>query len=42
MLGGEAALVTSGPAPPEGLYLTRVYYEHNSWSDEDATHEVLP
>jgi tRNA pseudouridine38-40 synthase len=42
MLGGDAALVTSGPAPPEGLYLTRVYYEHNSWSDEDATHEVLP
>jgi tRNA pseudouridine38-40 synthase len=46
MLRGSAE-VTSPPAPPEGLYLTRVLYaddievnEHH-WSGEDARDEIL-
>jgi tRNA pseudouridine38-40 synthase len=45
---GGRPLETSPPAPPEGLYLTRVWYaedivdgdDHN-WSGEDAIDEVL-
>lgn len=41
LLAGAAGLVTSRPAPAEGLYLTRVYYHGDTWTGEDATDEVL-
>jgi tRNA pseudouridine38-40 synthase len=41
LLAGDATLETSPPAPPEGLFLTRVYYEDHDWGGEDAIHEVL-
>jgi tRNA pseudouridine38-40 synthase len=41
LLAGDATLETSPPAPPEGLYLTRVYYDDHSWEDGDTIHEVL-
>jgi tRNA pseudouridine38-40 synthase len=41
LLAGESGLETSPPAPPEGLYLTRVYYQDDNWSDEDAVNEIL-
>jgi tRNA pseudouridine38-40 synthase len=40
MLGGDATVVTSGPAPAEGLYLTRVYYDGDNWG-EDEIYEVF-
>jgi tRNA pseudouridine38-40 synthase len=46
LLRGETGLVMSPPAPPEGLFLTRVFYgdevagTHN-WSGEDAGDEVF-
>jgi tRNA pseudouridine38-40 synthase len=47
LLGGSVALQTSPPAPPEGLYLTRVLYaedldgDDHHWSGEDAADEIL-
>ncbi|HUF49994.1 MAG TPA: tRNA pseudouridine(38-40) synthase TruA [Longimicrobiales bacterium] len=35
LLGSAALLVTSPPAPPEGLCLTRIYYEGDDWAAED-------
>jgi tRNA pseudouridine38-40 synthase len=40
LLAGDAGVVTSPPAPPEGLYLSRVYYPGDDWSVED-TDEIL-
>jgi tRNA pseudouridine38-40 synthase len=41
LLSGTAGLKISPPAPAAGLYLTRVYYEGDNWSDEDAANEIL-
>lgn len=41
LLGGDPAFETSPPAPPEGLYLTRVYYPRDETRDEERD-EVLP
>jgi tRNA pseudouridine38-40 synthase len=41
LLAGGSGLVTSRPAPARGLYLTRVYYDADTWTGEDATDEVL-
>jgi tRNA pseudouridine38-40 synthase len=41
LLGGAAGLETSPPAPPEGLYLTMVYYQDDDWSAGDASDEIL-
>jgi tRNA pseudouridine38-40 synthase len=41
LLEGAGDGETSPPAPPEGLYLTRVYYDDDNWSGEDAVHEIL-
>jgi tRNA pseudouridine38-40 synthase len=41
LLRGGTALRTSRPAPASGLYLTRVYYEGEQWSEEDASDEIL-
>jgi tRNA pseudouridine38-40 synthase len=43
LLAGADGLETSPPAPPEGLYLTRVYYEQHdrAWRGEDAADEIL-
>lgn len=35
-------LETSPPAPPEGLFLARVYYDETELSDEAQTNEDLP
>jgi tRNA pseudouridine38-40 synthase len=40
LLAGDGSLETSPPAPPEGLYLTRVYYPGDSL-DEDMTDAIL-
>jgi len=40
LLANEAGVETSPPAPPEGLYLTHVYYPGEDWSVEDAD-EIL-
>jgi tRNA pseudouridine38-40 synthase len=42
LLDGVAGLETSPPAPPEGLVLTNVYYDGDSWTGEDVIDEVLP
>lgn len=42
LLSGSAALETSPPAPPEGLFLSRVYYTPNEWEAEERNDEVLP
>lgn len=42
MLHGRDDLRTSPPAPPGGLYLTRVYYPGDDWSAEDPSNEILP
>jgi tRNA pseudouridine38-40 synthase len=42
LLAGSGGLETSPPAPPEGLFLTRVYYTHNEWEAEERIDEVLP
>ncbi|HEX6306707.1 MAG TPA: tRNA pseudouridine(38-40) synthase TruA [Longimicrobiales bacterium] len=39
LLRGDPGVETSPPAPPEGLYLTRVYYEND---DLDAADEIFP
>jgi tRNA pseudouridine38-40 synthase len=41
LLAGAPGLVMSRPAPPEGLFLTRVYYPGDSL-DEDVTDETVP
>jgi tRNA pseudouridine38-40 synthase len=43
LLAHTPDLETSPPAPPEGLYLTRVHYETmtRAWSGEDAADEIL-
>jgi tRNA pseudouridine38-40 synthase len=41
LLGNVNGLETSPPAPPEGLYLTRVYYEGDDWSVGDTSDEIL-
>ena len=41
LLARVAGLETSPPAPPEGLYLTRVYYEDDDWSAGDTSDEIL-
>jgi tRNA pseudouridine38-40 synthase len=53
LLAGAAGVETSPPAPAEGLYLTRVFYDDaaggrdrasggvHSWTGEDATDEIL-
>jgi tRNA pseudouridine38-40 synthase len=41
LLAGDATVVTSGPAPPEGLYLARVYYEGDNRGGEDTIDEVF-
>jgi tRNA pseudouridine38-40 synthase len=46
LLAGREGLVTSRPAPAEGLYLTRVLYradigDEHHWSGEDARDEIL-
>lgn len=42
LLGGAAGLRTSVPAPPRGLFLSRVHYETNEWDGEEPDDEVLP
>lgn len=42
LLAGRNGLVTSEPAPPEGLYLARVYYTADELERESATDEDLP
>lgn len=48
LLRGEPGMVTSRPAPPDGLYLTRVFYEaphgadmNEQWSIGDAADEIF-
>ena len=41
LLGGAADVVTSPPAPPEGLYLNRVYYEGEDPKIEDRIDDIL-
>jgi tRNA pseudouridine38-40 synthase len=41
LLSGAADVETSPPAPPEGLYLTRVYYEGEDPKLEDRIDEIL-
>ncbi|HSJ25194.1 MAG TPA: tRNA pseudouridine(38-40) synthase TruA [Longimicrobiales bacterium] len=46
LLANEPGLETSPPAPPEGLFLTRVFYgddvvDGHQWSGEDAADEIL-
>jgi tRNA pseudouridine38-40 synthase len=41
LLAGAADVETSPPAPPEGLFLTRVYYPDDSF-EEDTTDAILP
>jgi tRNA pseudouridine38-40 synthase len=46
LLTGEPGVETSPPAPAEGLFLTRVFYDANvvgehQWSGEDAADEIL-
>jgi tRNA pseudouridine38-40 synthase len=42
LLGGEGGLETSAPAPPEGLFLTRVYYTAAELERGTDEHEDLP
>jgi tRNA pseudouridine38-40 synthase len=42
LLSGAPKVVTSPPAPPDGLYLTRVYYEGEDPNTEDRIDEILP
>jgi hypothetical protein len=39
-LVGRGGRSSSGPSPPVGLYLTRVYYSGDDWSAAD-TDEIL-
>ena len=41
LLQGAADIATSPPAPPEGLFLTRVYYQSENTSCEDSIDETL-
>jgi tRNA pseudouridine38-40 synthase len=46
LLAGEEGVETSPPAPAEGLFLTRVFYDgdvvaEHQWSGEDARDEIL-
>jgi len=41
LLRGAADVETSPPAPPEGLYLTRVYYPGDDPDTEDRIDEIL-
>jgi tRNA pseudouridine38-40 synthase len=42
LLAGGTGLETSPPAPPEGLFLSRVYYTPDDLELEEATDEDLP
>ncbi|MBI4545112.1 MAG: tRNA pseudouridine(38-40) synthase TruA [Gemmatimonadetes bacterium] len=42
LLAGERGLETSPPAPPEGLFLIRVYYARPELGAEEQAHEDLP
>ena len=42
LLAGGSGLETSAPAPPEGLFLARVFYEPNELEAEEPFHEILP
>jgi tRNA pseudouridine38-40 synthase len=42
MLRGETGVETSPPAPPEGLFLTRVYYDPSELQGEESANEVFP
>jgi tRNA pseudouridine38-40 synthase len=42
MLLGTDGVETSPPAPPEGLFLTRVYYDLSELQREESFDEVLP
>jgi tRNA pseudouridine38-40 synthase len=41
LLRNERGLETSPPAPAQGLYLTRVFYENHDWSARDISDEIL-
>jgi len=41
LLAGTDDMHMSPPAPPEGLYLSRVYYKNEDWSNRDITDEIL-
>ena len=41
MLAGDPTVETSPPAPAEGLFLNRVYYEAGEWTGEDDANEIL-
>jgi tRNA pseudouridine38-40 synthase len=41
LLHGDPAIETSPPAPPEGLFLTRVYYQGDNTELEDTIDEIL-
>ena len=48
LLDGKPGLIMSKPAPPQGLFLSRVYYEPAEWADDneewsagDAADEIL-
>ena len=41
LLAGAAGLETSPPAPPEGLFLTRVYYDADELEAEEPFDEIL-
>jgi tRNA pseudouridine38-40 synthase len=41
LLRNDPGLETSPPAPAQGLYLTRVFYEHHEWSAGDISDEIL-
>lgn len=42
LLAGGSGLETSAPAPPEGLFLARVFYESDELEAEEPLHEILP
>lgn len=42
LLHGATETVTSAPAPPEGLFLARVYYDPEELNREEPIHEDLP
>lgn len=41
LLDGEPGMETSPPAPPEGLFLTRVYYAGDDTNTEEPADEIL-